>query len=1205
MAWSASEPGSGRFQRTVLRPMLLWALALCVGKAGGAGEATTPLRPSGSFERCLRRGWMAPGAVLPHLNFTVWKPDDVRHCLGSFKISLHDMMVTMENLYLGVATIYSFTPIVKNSTASLQKTRCGLDVHPISVDLVKELDTIYGRFVEPAAKTSRLDQLKEENVAPFVLADILTEPTSMSALDFHSALNELFARLRDAHTTYTMQSAMLQVLPVDFSLRAGEDGKVEVLAEHSAITTQTLGLEKHNVRLLSKQRPRAVESINGLEPLVFLQRLADRQGTFLDAGQRLNNLVLGKPLLESLPGSVSCVVAASCDLVPKGDTAISISFKSGEQEIVDWVVALHPGLASRAFVTGNPVYMFLEKQTQLKEMWHKERNDACSELADCSVEELRKMVAPRQTNALRAYRRLLSNIPEKDLSEALAHTAERALSAFEVADEVDSRGFPLAPKQANVYRKKRGRQLQRTSRFDPARFHLPGHEPTHTWKLFQLPGDTDGDDDDDSADDNSTDRSNGETNQGSGEFNVDDIVDPAIAAFVTEEVTTCLMEQANVSDEKGLASSLEVVHVGTDSQGAEWVTVLRVGDMMVFKLQTMGDDPFLFYMFQAMYAWRELVKYAKGKGVKRLLLDIIQNGGGLVALSDLLQSLILKDTDSKSLCNLYDKRLAPYWRAWVESYGQGIDHSVQEQMRVLRLLAAKKSFEAVQMYAHFQALYIRGLMGTSNLLMGHAFGCNATELNCCEDGTVVESCKANVIVDLSLIDHWIGRIQRASSTEELLAIMEATLPKHEFIPKILFGGTTVDALNETSQEEPSGWFPFTGDELLEPDTLKPWPHMKGIRESIRQQWGGTSTHVTQKGIFQTCPQLMPTPSFLQEAASGGLPNLTDYVDHPFTDVAFLTDGLTGSAASALPSRLLASGYVTAFSYGGFGSSIPMDTSGFAGGNVLSYDEWWPRVALAAEIGMWLLPHRPWEELSRDLNLTHYDISSGDRDVLYPYPMPFRSTSARFNFNMMYVKEFAAEGDETMLPRQFYRLPAHKQYDIWPKSLAASCGNPVALLTLYRQISGEDWFALRRNPQFLDMGWSSACVPDEHDRACCTSASFSAESRLDQPATIAGEFGTSVSERASDVTQVRDFPMSAHIAAGSGVLLTAGLCMGVVLGLCGGWNGDNECDDDVDGSASDSSAEEGLRGPSEALIVSSGSRRQVVQSAAAQYTLVPT
>lgn len=159
----------------------------------------------------------------------------------------------------------------------------------------------------------------------------------------------------------------------------------------------------------------------------------------------------------------------------------------------------------------------------------------------------------------------------------------------------------------------------------------------------------------------------------------------------------------------------------------------------------------------------------------------------------------------------------------------------------------------------------------------------------------------------------------------------------------------------------------------------------------------------------------------------------------------------------------------------------MDSSGFAGGNVEEYATWWPKVAVAAELGMWLLPNSSWERASRALNATLNE--SGLEEVFYPYPMPLQSQRARFNFNIMYLRELA-EDDDSLLPRQYYRLPAHRHYADWPRRLQESCGNPAAQVALYERIRGEDWCAVRRAPQYLGRGWAQACVPEARKCVCC-------------------------------------------------------------------------------------------------------------------------
>jgi len=218
----------------------------------------------------------------------------------------------------------------------------------------------------------------------------------------------------------------------------------------------------------------------------------------------------------------------------------------------------------------------------------------------------------------------------------------------------------------------------------------------------------------------------------------------------------------------------------------------------------------------------------------------------------------------------------------------------------------------------------------------------------------------------------------------------------------------------------------------------------------------------------------------------------------------------GSAASQLHSRLMANGTVTVFTYGGRGDPEGIDSSGFCGGNVLEYAAWWKSTAVAAELGMWLVPNSSWEAYSRQINAT--DPSQQPfYQPFYPYAMPIGSVSDRFNFNMMYVKEFSTN---TSLPRQFYRLPAHKHFSLWPKRLDTTClpkatpipspiPNPLGqftspatirvpgvdtgadilkqeleynngMLQMYELVLAENWLKVRQKPQFLN-SVSDACV----------------------------------------------------------------------------------------------------------------------------------
>lgn len=453
-------------------------------------------------------------------------------------------------------------------------------------------------------------------------------------------------------------------------------------------------------------------------------------------------------------------------------------------------------------------------------------------------------------------------------------------------------------------------------------------------------------------------------------------------------------------------------------------------------------------------------EYAKENGINRLLLDLVGNGGGAVMLSDMLQSIILKNYHPAKLCLDYNKRINSYWREWIRSFGVGIDAQIDAFLNKIKSDANGLPLQLVKWTLISTLEYLSGIIRVSNTLLSS----QALNAEC-----------TNVPFPITKVQDMMARVSATKSTEEAIEVLEGILHQREFVPNCLFFSG-----EEGEDERPdyTGWYPFQGQEIVDRNTLKPFPNMSGLLNPVQQDWGidrMSQSFYSQKGVFHTCVAMLT----FMELDFFGARNKSAWQDHPFTDLAVLTDGTSGSAASALPSRLMASGYATIFTYGGNGKI--MDSSSFAGGNVEDYNEVWPRILVAAEFGMWLLPESPWKNLSGSQNYTSEASLMGDT-IIYPRPPPLQSVVARFNFNMMFVPQFAEEGDSTMLPREFYRLPAHRHLDVWPMDLADVCMNPYELMKTYGRISKFDWWELRKNPQYLDKGWS--CVPEESVKECC-------------------------------------------------------------------------------------------------------------------------
>jgi hypothetical protein len=203
------------------------------------------------------------------------------------------------------------------------------------VNLFGELERIGARFINPVAQSKGLHAFKSESATPRLFAQALVEETDVPAIEFHSSLNRLLARLNDGHTQYTFKSMILQSLPLEFTLTAGEDGRMKVAAAPAKVMQEALGLDGNNARILDETVAGELVAINDNKPLHFLQVLAKRQGTYLDPGQRLNSLVLGAPFVSDLEGGLQCMVAINCDLMSAGNTTVQLEFASGHVVLVD------------------------------------------------------------------------------------------------------------------------------------------------------------------------------------------------------------------------------------------------------------------------------------------------------------------------------------------------------------------------------------------------------------------------------------------------------------------------------------------------------------------------------------------------------------------------------------------------------------------------------------------------------------------------------------------------------------------------------------------------------------------------------------------------------------------------------------------------------------------------------------------------------
>jgi len=333
-------------------------------------------------------------------------------------------------------------------------------------------------------------------------------------------------------------------------------------------------------------------------------------------------------------------------------------------------------------------------------------------------------------------------------------------------------------------------------------------------------------------------------------------------------------------------------------------------------------------------------------------------------------------------------------------------------------------------------------------------------------------------IDTAAIEQARTEFLALTSVTELRDYVVQFLKSRVFVPPVL-STNQMGPRSDLTDLMKDGWFPFTGENLLDPETGlhfdPPMSHIlneQGQPVNIRN-WGGNQNAMYTKRGLLAC---LVIPDSVTEGrqlmtllasglgATGGIAGISnDIFTWKWEQIGVLTDGTAGSAASNFATKLQLSRYATAFTFGGIVGE-QMDSSSFAGGNVEQYEQWWPRVVYAAMLGNWMTDYRSiWNEMWEN------DTAGLAR------PLP-TTASVAFNFNMNFPTELGPDA----LPRQYYSIPAHKHFDFWARGLGIpGLGpNPGKLAELYRLVVLEDWCYLRRQPTAVGAKGSEDCtLPD--------------------------------------------------------------------------------------------------------------------------------
>jgi len=438
--------------------------------------------------------------------------------------------------------------------------------------------------------------------------------------------------------------------------------------------------------------------------------------------------------------------------------------------------------------------------------------------------------------------------------------------------------------------------------------------------------------------------------------------------------------------------------------------VLKVTTMLptVVDKEALESD----FMSEVFTLYRKMVDtLSNAENAERLILDLTDNGGGALVYAYLLIALIAPRlaTQQGKICNHYAYKMRGFWREWLKSFGGRWDDLIS-QLKTMPLETVKDR--------------IRQL----------------------EDLGMLAKVIPGVPIDIGrIVRHMTAAMEKPTEPEQRHMLVEILESKEKFFTDDLAMKKLLGASSEY------GWFPFTGD-VRDPQTSEPFQPdpMSPYTDTQRRMWGQEQGEYTQRFQMECT---WPDNEDLDFTKWSQGESRASQALHQWKEIAVLTNGLCGSACSLVATKLQFAAGATVFTYGGIPGEA-MDHSAFAGGNVEDFAGFWPNVVYAGLIGDILYgSHTP-----IGARLRAPGAKEGHYADVLPLPLP-TAARTRFNFAMMFEPEFG----EDALPREWYLLPAHKNYDdTWLATSTRDARTWKPLKALYKRIANEDWNNVRES-----------------------------------------------------------------------------------------------------------------------------------------------
>lgn len=160
-------------------------------------------------------------------------------------------------------------------------------------------------------------------------------------------------------------------------------------------------------------------------------------------------------------------------------------------------------------------------------------------------------------------------------------------------------------------------------------------------------------------------------------------------------------------------------------------------------------------------------------------------------------------------------------------------------------------------------------------------------------------------------------------------------------------------------------------------------------------------------------------------------------------IKFISDGMTGSTGSVVPTTAYTYGLADVVTFGGI-QGQPHDISSFNGGNVNKWNHWWP----AASISSYAF-HTLFEE-----------SAAASFQVLMP--LPGRTSASYAQTAQVLIDQFG----ENTLPREWYLVSSQTHLDWWPTVSMRKLESPLEDQTAWDQLVSLYKQAAATEPQYL-------------------------------------------------------------------------------------------------------------------------------------------